>query len=180
MSSKNIFLTGEIQIGKSTAISKFLKENLSGADVLAGFKTKPFYEEGVLKGYYIENQIEPIKVNTLENIVGINQASGFGKSCKGITETFETIGVQILEDSLKITNSIIIMDELGFFEKEAVNFQREVHKVLNSPHRVIGVLKAKRNEFLDSIQNREDVVVIEVTLENRDTIIEKIQKYWEC
>lgn len=180
MSSKNIFLTGEIQIGKSTAISKFLKKHLSAADVLAGFKTKPFYEEGLLKGYYIENQIEPIKIDIYENIVGVNQASGLGKSCKGITETFETAGVQILEESLKITNSIIIMDELGFFEREAVNFQKKVHKTLDSPHRVIGVLKARRNEFLDSIEAREDVVVIEVTLENRDSIVEKIQKYWEC
>jgi nucleoside-triphosphatase len=176
---KNIFLTGDIQVGKSTAILKFLEKYISKPNSIAGFKTKPFYENGALKGYYIESQIEPIISSTSENVVGINAEFGKGKSCYGIPEVFEKKGVEILCESLKIHNSIILMDELGFFEKDALKFKEEVHRTLDSPHRVLGVLKEKTNDFLSSVADREDVKVIRVTLENRDTIVDEINKYWE-
>lgn len=112
-------------------------------------------------------------------MVGINADFGKGKSCYGIPETFEKKGVEILRESLKIPNSIILMDELGFFEKDAVQFKEQVYIALDSPHKVLGVLKQKRNNFLDSIASREDVKVIRVTLENRDNIVNEINKYWE-
>jgi len=176
---KNIFLTGKIQIGKSTAISKFLAKHIDQESTIAGFKTKAYYENNNLKGYYIENQKSPFKININENIVGINNDFGSGKSCYGITKTFEENGVDILDEAMKTSNSIILMDELGFFERKAEKFQSKVHETLNSDHRVIGVIKERRNEFLNSIANRSDVVVIRVTLENRDSIVDEINKYWE-
>ncbi|MCB2289950.1 nucleoside-triphosphatase [Clostridium sp. CS001] len=179
MGVKNIFLTGEIQVGKSTAILKFLEEYISKSHCMAGFKTKPFYENESLKGYYIESQIEPMISNITEYMVGLNAEFGKGKSCYGIPEVFEKKGVEILCESLKIQNSIVLMDELGFFEKDAIKFKEQVHKVLDSPHKVLGVIKGKTNEFLNSVASREDVKVIRVTLENRETIVEEINKYWE-
>jgi nucleoside-triphosphatase THEP1 len=179
LSIKNIFLTGDIHVGKSTAIFKFLEKYTSKPHSIAGFKTKPFYENGALKGYYIESQVDPIISNISENMVGINADFGKGKSCYGIPEVFEKKGVEILCESLKINNSIILMDELGFFEKDALKFKNQVHRTLDSPHKVLGVLKEKTNDFLSSVAAREDVKVIRVTLENRDTIANEINKYWE-
>ncbi|MBW9156811.1 nucleoside-triphosphatase [Clostridium tagluense] len=179
MGNKNIFLTGDVHVGKSTAIIRFLNKYISNSSSIAGFKTKPLYENGSLKGYYIENQIQPRISNILENMVGINTDFGKGKSCYGIPEVFEKKGVEILCESLKIPNSIILMDELGFFEKDALEFKAQVHRTLDSQHRVLGVLKEKTNEFLNSIAAREDVKVIRVTLENRDSVAKEINKYWE-
>lgn len=179
MGCKNIFLTGEIHVGKSTAIFSFLKKYGSKANTIAGFKIKPFYKNGFLKGYYMESQINPMVSNVCENVVGINGDFGKGKSCYGIPEVFEKRGVEILRKSLKIPNSIILMDELGFFERDAVQFKKQVHRIIDSPHKVLGVLKEKRNDFLNSIASREDVKIIRVTLENRDSIVNEINKYWE-
>lgn len=178
MGSKNIFLTGDIHVGKSTAIVSFLKKH-SKFSIIAGFKTKPLYENGYLKGYYIESQIQPMLSNIYENVVGVNAELGKGKSCFGIPSVFEKKGVEILRKSLEIPNSIILMDELGFFEKDALQFKEQVHRTLDSQHKVLGVIKAKSNEFLNSISSREDVKVILVTLENRDNIANEINKYWE-
>lgn len=175
----NIFLTGEVHIGKSTAINKFLEKYNSKASSISGFKTKPYYENGFLSGYYIESQIQPMICNASENLVGINVDAYKGKSCYGIPEVFDGKGVEILRESLKITKSIILMDELGFFERDAPTFKAQVHKVLDSEHKVLGVLKEKTNDFLCSIASRSDVKVIRVTLENRDNIIDEINKYWE-
>ena len=179
MGNKNIFLTGDIQVGKSTAIFNFLEKYVSKSERISGFKTKPFYENGFLKGYYIESQLNPMISDITENMVGINIAFGSRKHCYGVTEVFEKKGTLILHESLKIPNSIILMDELGFFEKDAVQFKDQVHRALNSTHKVLGVLKERKNDFLDSIVSREDVKVIRVTLENRDDIVNEINKYWE-
>lgn len=166
-------------MGKSTAISKFLERYLHTSGIIAGFKTKPFYESGVLKGYYIESQIPGENTIILENVVGINGDFGKGQCCYGIPEVFEKRGVEILRQSLEIPNAIIFMDELGFFEKDAEKFKKQLHRALDSDHRVLGVLKEKRNPFLDSIAGREDVKVITVTLENRESIVDEIYKHWE-
>ena len=50
----NIFLTGEIHIGKSTVLKKVLKDNLLSNLKIKGFKTRPFNEDGIIKGYTIE------------------------------------------------------------------------------------------------------------------------------
>ncbi|MGH4117280.1 nucleoside-triphosphatase [Clostridium sp.] len=179
MSVKNIFLTGEIHIGKSTAINKFLEKYKQKTISISGFKTKPLYENEFLKGYYIESQIQSMFCNASENLVGINKILGKGKSCYGIPKVFDEKGVEILLESIKMSNSIILMDELGFFENDALKFQSQVHRTLDSPHRVMGVLKEKTNDFLRSVASRKDVKVIRVTLENRDSIIHEINKYWE-
>ena len=179
MDNENIFLTGEIHVGKSTAIFRFLEKYILESNRIAGFKTKPLYENGCLKGYYIENQISPMISNISENMVGINANVGRKKCCYGVPEIFEKKGVEILRESLKIPNSIILMDELGFFEKDALQFIKQVHRTLDSPHKVLGVLKEKKNDFLNSISSRKDVKVIKVTLENRDEIVNEINRYWE-
>lgn len=176
---KNIFLTGEIHIGKSTAIFNFLEKHISKSTSITGFKSKPVYENGFLKGYYLENQINPMASSISENMVGINADFGKGKSCYGVTEVFEKKGVEILRESLKVPSSIILMDELGFFEKDATQFIEQVHRTLDSSHKILGVLKEKKNDFLISIASREDVKVIRVTLENRNDIVNEINKYWE-
>ncbi len=89
MRRKNIFLTGDIHVGKSTAIACFLKKYISSSSIIAGFKTKTLYENDYLKGYYIQSQIPPIISNIHENLVGVNSDFGKGKSCYGILEVFE-------------------------------------------------------------------------------------------
>ncbi len=134
-------------MGKSTAISKFLERYLTESSIIAGFKTKPFYERGSLKGYYIESQIPGDTSSILENVVGINGDFGKGQCCYGIKGTFDKKAVHILCESLKIANSIILMDELGFFEKDAEEFKKQVHRILDSDHRVLGVIKERCKSY---------------------------------
>ena len=50
--ANNIFLTGDIQVGKSTIISRLLKSN----DIhYAGFNTLRYYEHAHLAGFYMES-----------------------------------------------------------------------------------------------------------------------------
>ncbi|MBS4536710.1 hypothetical protein GOQ29_13890 [Clostridium sp. D2Q-14] len=177
MNCKNLFLTGNIKVGKSTIINKVIDEYFKDKTI-AGFKTLPFYEYGYLKGYYIENQLEENIFPKKENIVGINSKNYGEKKCFGIAETFENKGVDILNKSIDKNIDLVLLDEIGFFENEASVFKKNVHRVLDSEKRVLGVLKKKDTEFLKGLIARKDVMVIEVTEENRNNIVKQISNYW--
>ena len=83
---KNILLTGEIQIGKSTIINKIIEKYFK-KKLIVGFKTLPFYQDGKIKGYYIEDQLEKGIAANDKNIVG--QVLEKEQRCFGIKETFE-------------------------------------------------------------------------------------------
>lgn len=171
---KNIFLTGDRNIGKSTIIYKvknMLKEEGLG---FCGFETLPYTENGKLVGFYIESVKNPGSKGTVFKRM-IGKCIGYRKAI-GFTETFEEIGVKILEESLGRQNDIIIMDELGILEKDALCFQRLVKDALSSKQIVLGVIKLKSSPFLDSIRNRKDVEVLEVNMQNRSDLPLEIYK----
>ncbi|HHW61221.1 MAG TPA: ATP-binding protein [Syntrophomonadaceae bacterium] len=158
---KNIFLTGPIQVGKTTII----RSSLSGfAGTIRGFYTQPFFPDNGQLRFVMR------AVNSEDNCkqdAWICQA-GKNKQYIAVTETFETTGVDLLQKALTKDTDLIIMDELGFFESEATRFQVMVKKCLVSPIPVLGVLKQKSTPFLDEIRYREDILLLSVSEQNRD------------
>ena len=175
MNIKNILLTGEIKVGKSTIINKIIDEYFEDC-VILGFKTLPFYESDELKGYYIEDQFKKGVKHNERNIVG--RVLEKEHRCYGIKNTFENEGVDILNTALNIESDLILLDELGFFENDSEKFKKRIIEVFESSKRVIGVLKKKDTEFLNSIKSRNDILIIEVDKNNRDYIEEKISEHW--
>jgi nucleoside-triphosphatase len=141
------FLTGDKQVGKSTIIQNFI--------------TRPGYEADGFLTYW-------------ETKAGVRQLflSSLDKQEKYLLddkEVFNTAGVRILEKAGR--GNIIVMDELGFLETEALAFQASVLKHLNNPIPILGVIKPARTTFLDAVRAHPNVKIIEVTNENRDTIL---------
>jgi len=52
-----------------------------------------------------------------------------------------------------------------------------VFEKLGGEKQILGVIKRENNEFLDKIRALPNVVILEVTEENRDSIPEKIAEY---
>lgn len=126
-------------------------------------------------GYYLEDQLNPKEDYTL---VGINKLFPHGRKNEGITKAFNIRGVEILNHALNNECDLVILDELGFFELKAEEFKNKIFKLLNKKRHVLGVVKKKTNPFLESIKMRDDVLIIEVTIDNRDKIINIIKKIW--
>jgi nucleoside-triphosphatase len=160
---KNVFLTGDIKVGKSTIINKVLA-GYKGS--LGGFRTVPYLLDGRLKTFVLESVSPNLQRQGIHFICRDSEA---GRRI-GLPDTFEEYGVRILKHSLAENAGLIIMDELGIFESAAVNFQKQVFAVLESAIPVLGVLKAKPTTFLDEIRDREDVTVVPVSPENRDEL----------
>ena len=172
--NNNFFITGNLHVGKSTLINWIL-DNCSFSDI-AGFRTSRYYNNKKLEGFYIED-IRNKSENPKDKFIGrcINKDNWVS-----IPSTFDDYGVEILKGALEINPRLIVMDELGFFENEADEFQEMVLRVLDSEIPVLGVLKQKQTPFLDKIRNRDDVNLITISPDNRDemclVLAERIEK----
>ncbi|NLZ27767.1 MAG: hypothetical protein GX887_02225 [Firmicutes bacterium] len=160
----NIFLTGDIRVGKSVLIDRVVDDLYIKA---GGFKTLRHYSAGKHDGFVMEDLNEE-KVSPVRRLFIAEK--GEKDRWKGVPETFEGFGVDILRKSLSSDIDLIIMDELGYFESGAMNFQQQVFKCLSASLPVLGVIKKRSTAFLDRIRAMENVIVLPVTTASRDII----------
>lgn len=162
---KNLFLTGEIGVGKSTLLKKLIEKiNTS----IGGYVTERVIDNNTLKYNLIS-----LYDGTEEYSISQMPLNKHSNNPKVFLSSFNEGVFSILEKSFYERN-VVIMDELGFMESKAYRFQDIVFKLLDSSNAVIGVLKKRDCEFLNNIRSRKDVVIIEVTEENRDTLLERL------
>lgn len=193
---KHIFLTGERGVGKSTIISRIT----SGLDfVPGGFNTVVgrVSEDGSSDHIFIipygtrfdeESDIPPVAIRDRSGLVNGNKDGNGNKISntvhrstdserphfKAYPDVFDTIGTDILRNS--VAAKLIIMDELGFMEKDAMVFRTEVLKTLGREVPILGVIKPRSTPFLDCIRANKNVITIEVTEENREAVYEKTRE----
>lgn len=166
---KNIFLTGEVGVGKSTVISKVLSQ--LPQVICGGFRTVSAMT--IIGGNLLEVYIEKAWEETphdADHMVGTRLGHG---RLTSYPQTFDTVGTSILF-ATPTDATLILMDELGLMEDSAKLFRQAVMDVLDGTLPVLGVIKPKRTEFLDAIRMRQGSEVIEVTLENRDELPARI------
>jgi len=164
---KNILLTGNPGIGKTTIIKKIV----SRIDSAGGFLTEEIRKNNIRKGF---------KIVTLDGKEGVLASCDIktdyrvGKYYVNIAD-LENIAGKSIEHCVSDKNiEFIVIDEIGKMELFSQRFQKAVISALNSQKKVIGTIKEKPNTFTDEIKKRQDVKVIYVTIENRDAIVDKI------
>ena len=150
--SRHLFLTGPKGVGKSTLTRGLLAEE-SGS--LGGFFTVK-HEGGI---YLLPAATE--RVFTPENFL-------FRCGQGGNPRRFDQLGCAALADTAGC--ALLVMDELGPHEAEAVRFQAAVFRTLEGEIPVIGVLQQAESEFLDRIARHPLVTVLTVSRENRDDL----------
>lgn len=163
---KHIFLTGEIQIGKSTVIAKTL--TLLSL-IPGGFRT--------LKIDHPEMGNSDIIIYSARATPESGQivAHKTQKSKTVFPEIFNTYG----SSYLKQPSELILMDELGYLENEAEIFQNTVFKILNNTIPVLGVVRHKETDFLNAIRHHPHVITITVTEKNRNSLPEKLAAFYK-
>ena len=156
---RHILLTGEIQIGKSTAIRRFLADGNVCAD---GFLTR-FDSRGQERKLYLCRYDTRLGESDVELAVKMNHPD-----IELFIDTFNVHGAEIIRASG--ASGLIIMDELGAFEETAPEFKASVFEKLDGDVPVLGVVKKRESPFLDAVRAHPKVQVIEVKEDNRDTV----------
>ena len=167
----HIFLTGEVQTGKSTIIRCALHETGRRAGGFFTLTGKP--QADGRAGVYLLAPGDGEDAMTPENCVGVRTGCGIGFT--PFPEVFERRGTELIKRAEGC--QVIVMDELGLMEEGAPAFQKTVLDCLLGETPVIGVIKPKQSKFLDAVRNSSRADVITVTPENRDCVLRDVIAY---
>jgi nucleoside-triphosphatase len=172
---KNILLTGRPGVGKTTALMAAVK--LLGGSA-GGFYTEEIREKGERTGFNIVTLSGERRVMASKTFKSAHRVGKYGVDVEAIDAT----AVAAIEDAIK-NKDLIVIDEIGKMELFSQGFRDTVIIALDSNKPVIGVIVKNHHEFADRIKDRDDVSLIEVTMENRDDVpallkarVEKLRK----
>jgi nucleoside-triphosphatase len=168
---KNVLITGVPGIGKTTIIRQLAGELESLRPV--GFFTEEIRETGSRVGFALAGLDGERRVLSHLNVRSRYHVGKYGVDL----EAFEAfLGNRRLCDP---GNRLVIIDEIGKMECLSPLFRQEIIGILNSEIVCIATIARKGNEFIESIKERPDVILFEVTLKNRSmiaaTILDRIQ-----
>jgi len=161
----NVFLTGAIRSGKTTAVNVALDRlrpwKIGGFRTIKSSTTIP----EALGVVYIVPVVGSAALDR-NHLVGIRWGDN---KFTAIAEAFETSGCAILA-SAPPDADIIIMDELGVMEQDARHFCAAVLALLDGEIPLLGVIKPQASPLLDAIRSHGKSKVIELNEDNRDTV----------
>ncbi len=166
----HIFLTGEIQVGKSTVIMR----TLSRLEIIpGGFKT-----------YFGSDRRSPdrrLYMNPAAETKSFNRANSVAcfyadRPPQAFSDVFDTYGVTLIQGAT--SNKLIMMDECGSLESDALLFQKEVIAALEGSIPILGVVKLNSQGWTDRIRTHPRVRLITVTKFNRDGLPSRLADYY--
>lgn len=178
---KNIILTGDLQVGKSTIIDKYIEYLKNNNLSYGGFRTFSI-EEGDEYNVYIVPATADIKLDksqikhrliysdyklSNENKIGERNNKIFYKSI------FDNVGLEILGSDIKNKN-VIIFDEIGHIEETTNLFLPKIKSLLYDKNKkIVAIFRKHGNKLLEQLKTDNNSLIIEVTIENRDDIMNK-------
>ncbi len=163
---KNILITGYPRVGKTTIINKIIKE-LSCS--IGGFYTHEMREKGTRIGFYITDFDGNQMVMASESSNSPYRVNKYGVNI----EAFEKIGIPAMERALQNAD-LIVIDEIGKMEMFSPKFCDMLRTVFDSEKPLLATIKKTDCELTKEFKLREDVIIFEVTADNRDRISDEI------
>ena len=162
MPINNILVTGPPRSGKSTLIEKVVQRISRPA---TGFFTQELREKGRRVGF---------SITTLEGKTGVlahqSIRSTFRVGKYGVNlEDLDQIAVPSMLPST--LNQIVVVDEIGKMECFSRLFKETLIKVLSSDNLVIGSVAIKGDRFIQSIKKRDDVSLVSISQNTRDSAL---------
>jgi len=160
--TKNILLTGQPGIGKTTAILRIIQ--LLELGTAAGFWSREIRDREKRIGFSIE---------TLSGIKGIlahvdiSSSHRVGKYGVNIHD-IQSIAIPEMK-SARESGKLIIIDEIAKMEFASPLFTDELMKCLDTK-RVLGTIQNRPYPIIKEIKLRNDVTLIEITTSNRDDV----------
>ena len=162
----HLFFTGEKGVGKSTLIRTILAGQTGK---IGGFVTRK------------ATDIFPGKVSlhllcmSHEDAPSVNNFLFFcgGQAHTNCARSFDRLGCAALVASRDA--ALLVMDELGPGEEQASQFHQAVLDTLGGNIPVVGVLQKGTSPFLNRVATHPRVRLVEVTAQNRDTLLSQLR-----
>ncbi|MBR5301963.1 MAG: hypothetical protein IKU38_03935 [Clostridia bacterium] len=156
---QHVLFTGEVGSGKSTALRRTL--------ALLGMQT------GGLETYSPEPRgVRPKRL--LLRAYGSNEEGTLvcmipGEDRSQVAPLFDMLAVRLLEAAQR-QDEVVVIDEIGRLERDAHAYHAALKACLDGEKPVLGVIRKQQAAWADWIRAREDVLLLEVTPDNRDAL----------
>ena len=161
-----ILLTGSPGCGKSTVIRSVIK--------CLPFRPDGFHTREILRGE-IRYAFETLTLDGKQGILaGLDLESPHRVGPYGVNiETVDQLAVPLIRKAA-IEENLLIIDEIGPMQFFSAQFCQAVLEVLDSRASILGTIVQRSVPFADQLKARDDITIIEVTLENRDNLPDQI------
>lgn len=167
----NVLITGPPGVGKTTLLDK-IKKKIEDLDYSTGGMYSPeIREEGKRTGFNIidiasmQKGVLASTHNTIGPTVGKYRVN---------LDDINDIGVLALKNALK-TSDYIFIDEIAPMELASSSFSQMVWEVMESQKTVIAVIHQRsKHPFILKVKNREDAMIFDINLKNRDSLTDEI------
>lgn len=164
-----ILLTGKPGVGKTTVVKKVVQKL---KDKVIGFWTEDIRDK--------LNKRTGFKIVTTEGTEAILASKYLFETPYKVgsyyvdVETFEKVVIPVLEKALKEDKTVVI-DEIGKMELFSKRFISVVEEIFEKKEKILATVPIKDvHPFVKKVKERKDVLLIEVTLSNRNYLPEKI------
>ncbi len=171
----NLLITGLPGVGKSSLINKIIEEARSRKLKVGGILTPEVRSEARGKNVRMGFLIINLLTQEQDFLAKVGVDSRYRVSKYGvIKENIENIGVKGLIQAVKEAD-LIIIDEIGKMELLVSEFVVAVREAFNSSKPVLGTIgKTVQHPFINEVNKREDVQILDLTRSNRDEVYQKV------
>jgi nucleoside-triphosphatase len=164
---KNLFITGNPGVGKTTLIKKIAK--ILPPNQFSGFYTEEIRAGSRRTGFLISTFDDYRK--TMSH-VDFNSNYQVGKYFVNI-ENIDEIVVRI--QNAKSEPKLYLIDEIGKMESFSLKFRRWIEELMRGKTPILATIAKSGNEWIQSIKDFSGFQIIEITPENRNSIGEELQ-----
>ena len=165
---QNILITGLPGVGKTTLVKKVSEELKSVRPV--GFYTAEIREKGIRQGFELIGFDGMTGILSHTSVKGPHRVGKYRVDVKGFENLLESIPF------LNPATNLIVIDEIGKMECLSHKFRELIIKILDSEKPVIATIALKGSGLIEEIKKRDDVMLIEITQSNRESLVSEVLK----
>lgn len=163
MTSNKVLFTGPPGCGKSTLIEEILRETQRPS---TGFFTREMREKGRRVGFSINTLDGEKGILAHQSIRSKYRVGKYGVNLADIDQIAVPAMIPSSEDVM------VVIDEIGKMECFSHPFRNTVIRILNSVNPLLGSIPSRGSTFIEQIKKRRDILLIEVSEKNRNSLAE--------
>lgn len=170
--TKNILITGSPGIGKTTILKKISSKLVHLTPV--GFYTEEIRKENIRRGFELVG---------LDGTRGILSDVDFKTPFKVGKYRVDLKGFEDFLDKIDFFHSLVnlvIIDEIGKMECFSEKFKKLIIELLCSDKWLVATIALHGKGLIEDVKKRQDVKLIEVTLNNRDFLPSELSSLLEA